>query len=111
MKCFTLIATHFAELTTLSIPGVVFKRMAAEVRAGNLAFLYAVIDGVADSSYGIEVAAQMGYSREDIEAALEFRWEMDAEIATELQGLYGCLVKGGGERAEKLLAEICRDLK
>lgn len=111
MKCFTLIATHFAELTTLSIPGVAFKRMAAEVRKGNLTFLYAVIDGAADSSYGIEVAAQLGYSEEDIQAALEFRREMEAEIDGEMKELYHCLVNRGGEQAEKALMETLRSLE
>lgn len=110
IACFTLIATHFAELTALRIPGVVFKRMAVEVKAGNLSFLYAVIDGAADSSYGIEVAAQLGYSQEDIEAALAFREEMETEITPELQGIHRYLMQCGGEEAERMVGEMLREL-
>jgi DNA mismatch repair protein MutS len=59
VQCKTVFATHFTELTELAdmYPGI--KNLTIEVREtpDGVIFLHKVVEGVADRSYGIEVAA------------------------------------------------------
>jgi DNA mismatch repair protein MutS len=58
----TLFATHFHELTALAddFAGVRNVTVAVDERDGQLAFLYRVIPGAADRSYGVQVAKLAG---------------------------------------------------
>ncbi|MDW8060675.1 MAG: DNA mismatch repair protein MutS [Thermomicrobium sp.] len=58
----TLFATHFLELTTLAteLPGVANLHVAAVEHEGRVVFLYRVLPGPADRSYGIHVARLAG---------------------------------------------------
>ncbi len=53
-----LFATHYHELTTLQdqFPGVVSYYTASKRTAAGIVFLYTMVEGVADGSYGLEVA-------------------------------------------------------
>ena len=53
-----LFATHYHELTQLeqSLPGVVVYQAASKKTASGIIFLYTIIRGIADGSFGIEVA-------------------------------------------------------
>jgi DNA mismatch repair protein MutS len=70
----TLFATHYFELTALAatLPTVANVHLAAEARAGRVAFLHSVRDGAASRSYGLEVARLAGV-RADIVAAARGR--------------------------------------
>jgi DNA mismatch repair protein MutS len=58
VRCKTLFATHYRELAELAekIPGVMNLHAAAREWKGEVIFLYRIIPGVAEKSYGIQVA-------------------------------------------------------
>jgi DNA mismatch repair protein MutS len=60
--CHTIFATHFTELTELSnmYPGIKNKTARIIETDSGIVFLHKVIDGVANSSHGIEVAKLAG---------------------------------------------------
>ncbi|MDD3681575.1 MAG: DNA mismatch repair protein MutS, partial [Mesotoga sp.] len=60
--CHTIFATHFTELTELSnmYPGIKNKTVRIIETDSGIVFLHKVIDGVANSSHGIEVAKLAG---------------------------------------------------
>ena len=62
VKCKTLFATHYHELTTLeeTLPGVINFRVAVKKRGDDITFLRKIIRGGADESYGVEVAKLAG---------------------------------------------------
>ncbi|MFN4182393.1 MAG: DNA mismatch repair protein MutS, partial [bacterium] len=62
LKCRTLFATHFHELTALEnlLPGVENFQMLAREKGGKAIFLHRVGKGKAEKSYGIYVAALAG---------------------------------------------------
>lgn len=69
----TLFATHFHELTDLQhlLPGLVNYTFAVREWEGEVIFLYQVIPGAADQSYGIHVAKLAGLPRSVIDRAQE----------------------------------------
>lgn len=62
IKCHTLFSTHYHELTTLSDSNsnILNYYTKAIVSDNNITFLYEVVEGRADRSYGIHVAALAG---------------------------------------------------
>ena len=73
LKCKTLFATHYHELTKLegSIEGVKNYSVAVSEVDDNIIFLRKIVEGGADQSYGIEVAKLAGLPSEVIERAKE----------------------------------------
>jgi len=73
IKCKTLFATHYHELTKLEgeIPGVKNYSISAKKVDNNIIFLRKIIKGGADESYGIEVAKLAGLPQEVISRARE----------------------------------------
>jgi len=73
VKCKTVFATHFTELTELAhiYPGI--KNLTVDVKetADGVIFLHKVVEGVADRSYGIEVAAIAGLPQSIVDRAKE----------------------------------------
>ena len=67
----TLFATHFHELTDLQplLPGLVNYTFAVREWQDEVVFLYQVIEGAADQSYGIHVAKLAGLPRAVTERA------------------------------------------
>ncbi|MDR1472920.1 MAG: DNA mismatch repair protein MutS [Synergistaceae bacterium] len=55
-----LFATHYHELTNLSLPKLTNLSMAVEESRGGIRFLHKVVQGPADRSYGVEVARLAG---------------------------------------------------
>ena len=55
-----LFATHYHELTSLSLSCLVNLSMAVEEHPGGVRFLHKVVSGPADRSYGVEVARLAG---------------------------------------------------
>ncbi|HOQ39381.1 MAG TPA: DNA mismatch repair protein MutS [Fervidobacterium sp.] len=71
LRCKTIFATHFTELTELAdiYPGI--KDLTIDVKETDegVVFLHKVVEGVADRSYGIEVAAIAGLPESIVERA------------------------------------------
>jgi len=61
LRCRTLFATHYHELTELKeLEGVSCHTLRVKEWEGKIVFLHEVIPGVADRSYGIHVARLAG---------------------------------------------------
>jgi DNA mismatch repair protein MutS len=62
LKCKTLFATHYHELTELAstLPGVRNFNVAVAEEAGRVVFLHHIVPGGADRSYGVHVARLAG---------------------------------------------------
>ena len=73
IRCKTIFATHFTELTELAnlYDSVLNKTIDVREIKGKVIFLHKVIDGVADRSYGIEVAQIAGLPEEVVKRAKE----------------------------------------
>ncbi len=73
LKARTLVATHFLELTDLegTVPGVVNYHMAVSEEKGRVVFLYTLMRGRAEGSFGIEVAKMAGVPERITERAKE----------------------------------------
>jgi DNA mismatch repair protein MutS len=73
LKAKTLFATHYHELTKMASvrPGVKNYCMSIQEAGGEIVFLRRVTPGVADKSYGIEVARLAGMPREVLDRASE----------------------------------------
>lgn len=75
----TLFATHFHELTELQrlLPGVKNYTFAVREWQGEVIFLYKVIPGAADQSYGVHVAKLAGLPRVVTERAQEILRDLE----------------------------------
>ena len=76
----TLFATHYHELTALAatLPRVSNRSVAVSEAAGEVVFLHRIVEGGADRSYGIHVAALAGLPRAVVARARELLRELDA---------------------------------
>ena len=81
LRARTLFATHYHELTHLSelLPGVHNYNVAVSEQGGEVVFLYTIIPGGADKSYGIHVAELAGMPRTVINRANEVLARLEAE--------------------------------
>ena len=81
IKCKTLFATHYHELTKLegTIDGVVNYRVAVRELQNEIIFLHKIVRGGTDQSYGIEVAKLAGLPAEVISRAKEILVSIEAE--------------------------------
>jgi DNA mismatch repair protein MutS len=72
-----LFATHYHELTNLSLPRLTNLSMAVEESSGGVKFLHKVVSGPADRSYGIEVARLAGVPGIVVRRAREILEELE----------------------------------
>ncbi len=81
LKCKTLFATHYHELTELedTLPGAVNYNIAVKTRGEDITFLRKIIRGGADRSYGIEVAKLAGLPDKVVQRAKKILKELEAE--------------------------------
>jgi DNA mismatch repair protein MutS len=86
LKCKTLFATHYHELTKLedSIPGVKNYCVSITEIDNNIVFLRKIIPGGADQSYGIEVAKLAGLPKELIERAKDLLSALEKDPSNEI---------------------------
>lgn len=79
LRAFTLFATHYFELTTLPehLPQVRNVHLKAAEHHDTIVFLYAVNEGPASQSYGIQVAQLAGVPRDVIKRAKEKLFELE----------------------------------
>ena len=78
-QCFTLFASHYAEITALEQqqPGVVNRHVTVAETPDSLVMLYALADGPADRSYGIHVARLAHFPTRIIEDATRYAEGME----------------------------------
>jgi DNA mismatch repair protein MutS len=79
LRAFTLFATHYFELTSLAeaLPGVANVHLDAVEHGDSIVFLYAVQEGPADKSYGLQVAQLAGVPHAVITRAKEKLVELE----------------------------------
>ena len=78
LGCKSLFATHYHELTVLSLtlPGVRNFSVAVTENEGRVVFLHRIVPGGADRSYGVHVAQLAGLPR----AVINRAWEVLADL-------------------------------
>ena len=69
----TLFATHYHELTLLDVSNVKLLTLAVEEKGKNIIFVRKVIEGVANSSYGLHVAKLAGVPSQILKDADKFQ--------------------------------------
>ncbi|MQC18599.1 MAG: DNA mismatch repair protein MutS [Chloroflexi bacterium] len=76
----TLFATHYHELTALAgtLPRVANRSVAVREEGGEVVFLHRIVDGGADRSYGVHVAALAGLPRAVVSRARELLAALEA---------------------------------
>lgn len=81
LRCKTLFATHYHELTKLEgvIDGVKNYSVAVKEIEDNVIFLRKIIEGGADQSYGIEVAKLAGLPKDVIDRAKAILEKLESE--------------------------------
>ena len=86
LKCKTLFATHYHELTKLEgkINGVKNYSVAVKEIDDNIIFLRKIVEGGADQSYGIEVAKLAGLPNDVINRAKEILESLEGEASIEM---------------------------
>ena len=79
LKCKTLFATHYHELTDLAelLPGVVNLNVAVAEEGDQVVFLHQIVPGSADRSYGIHVAQLAGLPAAVTRRAAELLRELE----------------------------------
>ncbi|KAJ1502521.1 MutS-like protein [Coelomomyces lativittatus] len=112
VKAFTLFATHFHELTKLSIelPSVQNYHVTAQTDEGALTLLYTVAPGSCDESFGIHAAKLAQLPPEVIHAAELKLMELEAPDKWKGEGLVGTLqdMEVGYTLVSKYLTEVQR---
>ena len=90
LKCKTLFATHYHELTKLEgiIEGVKNYSVAVKESDDQVIFLRKIIEGGADQSYGIEVAKLAGLPFEVIDRAKDILTKLENEKSIEIDKLF-----------------------
>lgn len=87
LRCKTLFATHYHELTCLEqeMEGIKNYNIAVKKRGDNITFLRKIVPGGADDSFGIEVAKLAGVPDKVISRAREILGELESEGTESLQ--------------------------
>ena len=85
LRCRTLFATHYHELTRLAeqLPGVRNYNVAVAEEGKQVVFLHTILPGKADKSYGIHVAELAGLPRSVVNRANEILSQMEQEGTTD----------------------------
>lgn len=101
----TLFTTHYHELARLAetTPGIVNARLEVREDQGEVAFLYKVVPGAAQKSYGLYVAKLAGVPPSVVERARELltAWQEDNKLFTLNTGEQGSGQRGGAQTKEK----------
>ncbi|MDA0713139.1 MAG: DNA mismatch repair protein MutS, partial [bacterium] len=81
VKARTLFATHYHELVwlTKSLSGVKNMQVAVQETNSNISFLYRLIDGAAEQSYGIHVARLAGLPKTVLQRAENILHSLESE--------------------------------
>ncbi|WP_283691106.1 DNA mismatch repair protein MutS [Clostridium perfringens] len=113
LRCKTLFATHYHELTKLEgeIHGVRNYSVAVKEVDNNIIFLRKIIEGGADQSYGIEVAKLAGIPDEVINRAKEILETLEMESSKDNLDLAFKEVNASKEDIEEASITISYEVK
>lgn len=111
----TLFATHYHELTMMDMSGIRLLTPAVEDSGKNVVFLRKMIEGAANSSYGIHVAKLAGVPYPVIREAQSFQNRHFADYGVNRQGSLFAQEDGVSEAAESELpyrtSDIIKELR
>ncbi len=112
IKARTLVATHFLELTDLekNVKGVKNFHMAVTKEKGEVVFLYTVVEGSAEGSFGVEVAKMAGLPKEVVERAKEILLSMEEKEIKELEKTYRASEEKHSSEALKDILKILEEI-
>ncbi len=81
LGCKTLFATHYHVLNKLesSLPGIKNFNVAVDEKDDKITFLYRIVEGGTDESYGIHVAKLAGVPQNVIERAQQIQFQLESE--------------------------------
>jgi DNA mismatch repair protein MutS len=86
LKCRTLFATHYHELTELEqiLDGTTNLNVAVREWADEVIFLHKIVRGGTDQSYGVHVARLAGVPKDVIQRARQILPQIQAQLADQL---------------------------
>ncbi|MDR1095036.1 MAG: DNA mismatch repair protein MutS, partial [Spirochaetaceae bacterium] len=84
LKCRTLFATHYHELSFMTHPGMVNRSMDIEESGGSIVFKRRLREGASMQSYGIHVARMAGLSEPVLTRAAEIEAELSEKTGSPL---------------------------
>ncbi|MDR2107536.1 MAG: DNA mismatch repair protein MutS [Holosporaceae bacterium] len=89
-KCRVLFATHYRELTALqnSLKNIKCKTLKVQEWNGEVIFYHKIIDGIADKSYGIHVAALAGVPKAVIKRATELLRRFESRSGKKIDDIF-----------------------
>ena len=107
IKCRTLFATHYHELTELAELLVNVKNCNVAVREwqGEVVFLHKILPGGTDKSYGIHVAKLAGIGKEIVARSAEILADLEATFTEEASGTHLARHKTKEPDAETLFVQ------
>ncbi len=107
IKCRTLFATHYHELTELAELLVNVKNCNVAVRewAGEVVFLHKILPGGTDKSYGIHVAKLAGIGKDIVARSAEILADLEATFTKEASGTHLARHKTKEPDAETLFVQ------
>ncbi len=108
VRCRTLFATHYHQLTDLAAlyPGIGNRNVLVKESGHEVVFLHKIVEGGTDRSYGIHVARLAGVPLEVIERAESLLRELDSEaenLSRKLRALVGAVEPQPGEPKRPLV--------
>lgn len=108
----TLFATHYYELTALAgtVPGVRNYNVLVREWKNELVFLYKIVPGRADRSYGVQVAKLAGIPGDILTRARELLQTFEKKKVMEEQDAEGQMALFGGEARDEI-ASILRGVE
>ncbi|MBN2860850.1 MAG: DNA mismatch repair protein MutS [Sphaerochaetaceae bacterium] len=97
----TLFATHYHELTMMDTSGIQLLTLAVRENKRTITFLRRIVEGSADSSYGLHVASLAGMPKDVLSSALHFQREHYASYALQVSSPQLDLFTGIGEHTQE----------
>lgn len=103
LKCKTLFATHYHELTRLNHPSLKLLCMDVSEESDKITFLRRVKEGASENSYGIHVASLAGIPQSVIRRANEILSSLHSDEKSAGSGLNVDMIQTAQSNAEKTL--------
>ena len=110
MGCITLFATHYHELTMMDTSQMQLLTLEVAQQKNDIVFLRRVMDGIAESSYGLHVARMAGIPTSVIREASAFQKrhfaDYSMDLSTDQLDLFVDTSAAGEQDKDRILDEI-----